>query len=143
MLRTLPGSMILLAAFVVTACSGSAEPAPLRDKPAPRTFSAEEQRIARKLSIGNNTIEAVSPENRAVLCALGLESIAGQLQASGALSPKQLRVFAQARNTYRRRAEQGYPSDAALAEARRKAATDFPERSDRARIAISCLRELA
>lgn len=138
-------ALFMLATLIaVSACSNAPD---MVEKPQQdarsASFTAEDKRIARKLSIGTASLAEASVGGRAVLCGLGLEAIDSRLRSSGALSAQQGQAFDRAREIYRRRAVAGYPSAADVAEARRRAELDYPTAADRARLAIACLRELA
>lgn len=130
--------------LALPACSNDSDTAAKpRQNARSNSFTAEDKRIARRLSIGTASLAEASVGGRAVLCGLGLEAIDSRLKSSGALSPQQGQAFDRAREIYRRRAIAGYPSAADVAEARRRAELDYPTTGDRARLAITCLRDLA
>lgn len=95
------------------------------------------------LSIGTSSLQNASPEGRALLCEMSLNAIADQLKASGALSAQQRQAFDRARDIYRRRAIAGYGETGKLQEARQAAERDYPGRGEKARLAITCLRDLS
>lgn len=108
-----------------------------------RTFSDEDKRVARALSVGSEIQTGnVTPQYEAQLCSLALGAIAERLRDSGSLSAQQLEGFERARNVFRQRAATGLSP-----EEREKTRNDveaaYPDQSDRARVAIGCLRKLA
>ena len=140
---TLLKSFALAATAALTACSANPDQASRTQSPrGDGMFTVEDIRIARKLSLGTASLVQASPEGRAMLCSLGLESIRPQLEQSGVLSGDKRQAFIDVIETFRRKAAAGYGNAAALAEAQRRAEVDYPAASDRARLAMACLREL-
>lgn len=139
--RTSTVSIFVLLSLA--ACSGGSESGTPAEEPAPaRTFGPEERRIAGALSIGENYVSSSgSPQDQALLCDVALESLSDQLSGSRILTVDQQRVLDQARAFYRRRGEVDR-SPAETVEARRTLTETHPERGERARLAIGCLRDL-
>lgn len=137
-----PGPTAILATLLaLTGCSAAREPA--ADQPPQKEFSAEDKRIARRLSLGGGeTREASSPRFYATLCTLALDSIAERIQDGGMLSGEQSRAFAQAHALWARRAAEG-AAPAEREAARKEVEEAYPEPASRARFAIGCLRDLA
>ena len=106
-----------------------------------QTFTEEDKRVARLLSVGNDEIdESASPQYRATLCSLAFQAIEERMR--GALSDEQRQAFAQAQSLYDQRARAGISEeDAQLT--RDEVETAYPDESDRARFAIGCLQDLA
>lgn len=130
-------------ALTLNAC-GAAADVRRDDQPmAGRTFSEEDKRIARYLSIGNEIMTTRStPQFEAALCGLALETIAEQLRQSGSLSPRQLQAFERAQGIFRARAQTGLTPQE-RAKTRREVEAAYPDRVARARVAMGCLRGLA
>ena len=130
----------LVTLGVLGACSADSTPVEKTDVPQQPVFSEEDRRVARALSVGSNDLSpSLSPQFRAALCSLALEAIEERLQ--GSLSEEQRQAFAQAQSLYRQRARAGVSQ-----EERRSTLSEveasYPEQSERARFAISCLQEL-
>lgn len=137
-------ALFSLAILSVTACTGQGTPAGKQSEPEnQRIYSAEDKRIAQLLSIGETAAQdSSSPRDQALLCSIALQSIANRLRQSGALSEAQLQAFAKAQNLYLKRAAIGR-SATELATAKSAMETAHPESSERARLAIGCLRNLS
>lgn len=133
----------LLVLSFLGACSASNAPSGSADTTPRRNFSAEDKRVARVLSIGGEDRSAdVSPQYRAALCSLALESVQDRMQGGGLLTNEQQRIFAQAQSLYKQRATidlSPEEQEQTLSEVE----TAYPNQSDRVRFAIGCLRELA
>lgn len=112
----------------------------------PTQFSADDRRAAQALSIGNQETlaSAATPYNQALLCSLALGSLNEQLQERGILDAAQQRAFAQMQALFDRQVRQrgGGKTQAEIALDREQVATDTPDPSTRAQIAIGCLRRL-
>ncbi len=137
-----PLPILFAAAIALAACSPEIdEPQQGRSVPS-RDFTAEDKRVAQALSLGEGALGQASMEGKALLCNLGLEAIRPRLEQSGALTSEQRQAFDRASEIFAKRARDGYHTPARLAEARRGAEIDYPDTSDRARLAIACLRGL-
>ena len=132
---------VLIALSIVGACSSSEAPEEKTETSQQRTFTEEDKRIGRLLTVGSDEIdESASPQYRATLCSLALQAIEGRMR--GALSDEQLKAFAQAQSLYDQPARAGASAeDAQLT--RDEVETAYPDESDRARFAIGCLQDLA
>ena len=130
----------LIGLCLVSGCSSNEVPVEKTGTSQQQTFSDEDKRIARLLSVGNDAIdEFATPQYRATLCSLALEAIEERMR--GALTDEQRQVFAQAQNLYDQRARVAMSAeDERLT--RDEIETAYPAESDRARFAISCLQEL-
>ena len=129
----------LIALGVLGACSSDSTPVEnIEDQQ--QVFSEDDRRVARALSVGTNDLNtSLSPQFRATLCSLALEAIEERMQ--GALSEAQQQAFAQAQSLYRQRARAGVSQEerrTTLSEAE----ASYPDQSERARFAISCLQDL-
>jgi hypothetical protein len=131
----------LIALGMVGACSSNEAPEEKTETSQQRTFTEEDKRIARLLTVGSDEIdESASPQYRATLCSLALQAIEERMR--GALSDEQRQAFAQAQSLYDQRARAGISAeDAQLT--RDEVETAYPDESDRARFAIGCLQDLA
>lgn len=134
---------LLAAALLQAACTDSKDAQAPQPPSGVPNFTTEDKRVARALSVGTGSLVQASPEGRAVLCTLALETVRPQMQASGALSGPQRQAFAQAIEVFRDRAARGYGDPGKLAEARRRAEIDYPGAGDRAKMAVACLRSFA
>ena len=143
---TSPARFVVVLSVLLSlgACSGKADVASEQSGAGnQRVFSADDKRIARLLSIGETGVKAGgSPQDQALLCDIALQSIADRLRQSGALSAVQMGAFDKAQSLYRTRAAAGR-TPAQLASARSAMETAHPEASERARLAIGCLRDLS
>ena len=138
-----PPVLLAVALLALSSCSDLSTDADHRKTTDSQlNFSAEEKRIARRLSIRNDVIQDdTTAQFQAERCRLSLATIQVQMQNSGMLSAEQQRVFKQAQNLYRRRAEAELSSEEyekTLADVKAK----YPELSDRVPLAIACLRNL-
>lgn len=144
MSKFLTPALPILAAIALASCTEVQRPGEEQvGTSSQANFSAEDKRIASRLSLGTGQLARASTEGKALLCELGLEAIRARIQTSGALSADQLDAFEQAREHYHRLAVQGYGTAEKLAEARSRAEIDYPRTGDRARLAVTCLRDLA
>ncbi|MCH2486333.1 MAG: hypothetical protein MK010_01120 [Erythrobacter sp.] len=126
---------------MVGACSSNEAPAEKTGTSQQQTFSDEDKRIARLLSVGSDDIdESASPQYRATLCSLALQTIEERMR--GALSDEQRQAFAQAQSLYDRRARTGVSAEDQQ-QTRDEIETAYPDESDRVRFAIGCLQDLA
>lgn len=132
----------LVAFGLLGACSSADAPEANRDMSSQKVFTADDKRIATALSIGGeDNVPDASPQYRATLCSLALESIADQMQRGGILTDEQQQAFASAQSLYSRRAAANTSSEE-RAQLLKDVETNYPNRSDRARFAIGCLRDL-
>ncbi|MBB3034354.1 hypothetical protein [Alteriqipengyuania lutimaris] len=133
---------IFATCAALTACSPPDDSMEIGEPEAQQTFGAEAKRIAGKLSLGSSGDQTeLADVNRALACSLALESLSGRLMQGGGLAPEVIQAFNQAREIYTTRANVGL-SAAEAEEARTAAEEVMPEESDRARLAIGCLRDL-
>ena len=136
--------LLSLAAFgLLSACSADKTSKANGDMLNGQAFTAADKRVARTLSIGGeDSIPNASPQYRAALCSLALESIADRMRGGAILTDEQQRAFAQAQSLYTRRAAAGVSR-----EEREQLLSDvevsYPNQSDRAKFAIRCLRDLS
>lgn len=144
MLNFSPFGAALAAVFALAGCTASPDTADAdREPQAPRTFSAEERRVAQALSVGGSDVrEASSPRSYAMLCTMALDTLGTRMEDGALLSAEQRQAFAAARRIYRERATGGLSREEQDA-LRREVETAHPEPGDRARFGIGCLRELA
>lgn len=140
----------LPAAILVLMFSGCSRPSSSLDQSAQvasRSFSDDDRRAARSLSIGNvGALESLtSPFEQALLCSLALEEMIGRVGESGiAIPDAQKKVLDQARRIYERRASEGaQEAEAGLQEARQRIKDRYPEPAQRAQISVGCLQKLA
>lgn len=146
--RPPPGRVAWCCAFVlcVACCSGVREdPSRQAEQEAasPQTFSAEDKLVARSLSINIVSEQtATSPEQRALVCEMALASLGAKLRSTGVLLDAHQQALARASEHYRKQARAG-GSDSEISERRNDLEAQYPAESERARLAISCLRELA
>ncbi|NJC34881.1 hypothetical protein GGR88_002395 [Sphingomonas jejuensis] len=135
-------SYMLVASASLASCS----PPPSGEQPADRApakiFSAQDRATAQKLSLSSASApQAGTAQDQALACEFGLDALGTRLRSSGLLSAEQERVYAQAQALYRRRATEGLSPDEA-AVARQNYETAQPDTNARARIGLSCLRQL-
>lgn len=131
--------------LVLTACSVSEKDQVQEQElfPTSHEFSAEDKRVARVLSLGNEIARDNStPQYKAVLCTLALAEIKDRMGESNLMSSQQSEAFAKVQNVYRRRASVGL-SGQEREKLRSDVEADHPEQRERARFAIGCLRDLA
>ena len=134
---------VLVAFFpALISCAGP-DPAKIEEEGnrEQQTFSVEDKRIARALSIGGDElIDSQEPVYKAMLCSMALEAIEVKMEGSGLLNAEQQELFAGTRRIYASRAEEGL-STAETGDIRRRIELQYPDASDRARFAVGCLRE--
>lgn len=131
----------LIVLCSVGGCSSNEDRAEKAETSQQQTFSEEDKRIAGLLSVGSVDIdESASPQYRAALCSLALAAIEERMR--GALSEEQRQAFAQAQSLYAQRARAGMSAEEERS-MRDEIETAYPDESDRARFAITCLQELA
>lgn len=133
----------LAALCILAGCTPSADEDRARqDTSAQRTFSAEERRIARALSLGGDEVrDRSSPQSYAMLCSIALEAIGARLESGNLLSAEQRQAFTAARRMYSERATAGISRQEQDA-LRREVEAAYPETGDRARLGIGCVRSL-
>lgn len=132
----------LVAFGLMGACSSADVPKANGDMSYQKEFTADDKRVAKVLSIGGeDSIPDASPQYRATLCSLALESIADRMLGEGILTNEQQEAFTSAQSLYSRRAA----ANASVEERAQLVSdveTSYPNRSERARFAIGCLRDL-
>lgn len=137
----IPGVGSLMVVLLLGACSARDVPQK-QGTPVQKTFTAEDRRVARALLIGGEgSAPNASPQYRAVLCSVALETVADRMRGKGILTAEQERVFAQAQSIYARRSSAGRSveeREALLKEVRDR----YPDEGDRAPFAIGCLYDL-
>lgn len=133
--------LAMIALCMVGACSSNEAPTKNTKTSQQQTFTDEDKRIARLLSVGSDDIdESASPQYRATLCSLALQAIEERML--GVLSDEQRQAFAQAQSLYDQRARTGM-SAPDQEQTRDEIETAYPDDSDRVRFAIGCLQDLA
>ena len=134
---------LLLACILPGGCSPPNDRTALEDAAGQQTFSAEDQRIARSLSLGNEAaVQGVANVDRSMACSVALDTLRERLFKETSLAPEVIQAFNQAQQIYADRASAGLTSQD-VAEARAAAEDAIPDEGDRARLAIGCLRDLA
>ena len=134
------GLTALIALSLTSACSSNAVPVEKTETSTPKVFSDEDKRAASLLSVGGDDIDSsASPQYRATLCRLALETIEDRMRM--ALSGEQREAFAQAQSVYRQRASTGFSSEEQRL-TREEVEAAYPDENDRARFAIGCLQAL-
>lgn len=128
----------------IAACSSPDETSETRmTRKDSETFSAEDRRVAKALSLGGYELRASgNTYDKAVLCNVSLQALADRMRESGLLSAEQQRAFSQAQGVYTLRAGSTGKSASQIAQDRREVEAAYPDMNARARIAIGCLREL-
>ena len=142
-----PAPAIAFAAL--TACSqisqSSGAPEPTHGQ---AQFSSDDHRAAQALSLGNvrAVSDAADPFDQAVLCMVAIDEIYARLKGLEVSLPKsQVDALAKTRAIYEGRARAAFatePASDTIQAARRRLAAAHPEPSERAQIAIACLRKL-
>lgn len=134
----------LVAVALVSACGAD----PSATKPVAgqvRQFSAEDKRIARQLSLGNNSLlsQTSDPQRQALLCRDTLEAIEARLASTGALNGEALKALQSAKLFYENQA--GKNADGAAGPRGTEdgfAASENPSQADAGRTALACLQRL-
>jgi len=111
-------------------------------------FSAEDRRIARALSIGNNSTldNANDPYDQALMCGVAIDFIAQAFESSTGLESAQRQAIKLARNLFAQRlydlGRSRGKSRIEIERDRARKATDIPEDGTKAQIAIGCIQRL-
>lgn len=141
----IPLKQVLVSPFLIVllaACSVESETVQNEVYSQDKSFSDEDKRIARALSLGDaGNVGTGTPQYQATLCLLALNSIEDRLLESGILTVEQQRAFSKARDLYGRRSKTGVSKDAQEKNLRDVEAA-YPDAANRARFAIGCLRDL-
>lgn len=129
-----------LSLTLVASCSRS-EPETMKDQASiPEEASLEEKRIARTLSIAQETTSVdKSPQFKAAACSLSIAAIETTLQ--NVLKADQRKLLSRAREIFDRRAAAGHAEEDRL-QVIEEAEQAYPTDSDRARLAAACIRDL-
>ncbi len=142
---TRASAFVIVSAIAVFlgACSRGADDAGTVQKVEnPVQFSAADKRIAAKLSIGENQLEKVeTPLDRALICDVALAALEERLRDSGILDAAQQTMLASLRQRYRNDARIAGGATADLDAAQENVKNTYPDESERARLAVSCLRQ--
>jgi hypothetical protein len=142
------GTCFALALSVLGCTQASDDPgvAAAREKPA--SFTEEDKRAAMALSIGSGVDPGgnTSPYEQALRCSLAFRELSTRFADLGAAAEQQGRAMAQAEAMFDQRLEraaaQAGRSARQIADDRAKLDAELPEGTERARIAIACIREL-
>ncbi|WP_390547399.1 hypothetical protein [Qipengyuania sp. MTN3-11] len=110
------------------------------------TYSAEERRSAERLSMGNvAAIDAAGSEYRqAALCVVALETVSEMAEDGSTMTTEQRAAIQQALRIFEQRARRSAAADASVVPAEERLALEaqYPERRERAQLALGCLRKL-
>lgn len=134
----------IASAVALSSCAPSSPAHKVAEKTAPQaTFSAEDRRIARALTVGAADVGAqATPRVYEMTCVLALDTVEGILDNRGLVTAEQDAVFKRAREVYWRRATTKLPQQD-VAKLQSDVEARNPEPEGRARLAVGCLRELA
>lgn len=136
-------TVTLVASILVSACYVE----PVAEKlgtDGGRQFSPEEIRIARKLSLGNNSMlgETSDPVKQAMLCRDSLEAVEKRLADAGALGGEQIKAFQAAKLFYEREISLGSGKASVSSTPQNGMARDNANVSAAGRTAMACLQRL-
>lgn len=135
---------LVFVVFLTAGCSQNGEDPRAKDKPTViRSFSAEDKRIAKKLSVG--AVAEVKSDNKAfdaIACQSALATLEEISSRSNLLSPEQSKAFELARAAYKRRELAAAVSPEERAKVVGEVELAYPDEGNQVRLAMSCLRAL-
>jgi hypothetical protein len=145
-----PRMVLPITLVLTTLCAGCSTEEPLKNPPEKkmRTFSAEEMKQARALSItqASSVTDAANPYAKALLCKIGMDLVAQRLQNVGVMNAEQRQILQESKAYFDRQLN-------ALGEQRGKSARDIQrdlaqvaehhsDAAENTRTAVACLKRL-
>lgn len=138
------GRMALCAlALSLSACSNSADKQAQGRLVQPNAgFTEEDKRIAQLLSVSGDALRSgQTPEFQALACSAALTTLQQKAVDGQMLSDEQEAVLRRFQGEYYRRATASLSGDE-IAKLQQEVDAEYPEQSDRARLAIGCIRDI-